>query len=164
VQDVVEVFSLVRQEVPCRLLLVGDGPDRPKIEQKCRELGTCDSITFTGNLPVVEDVLAGADLFLLPSETESFGLAALEAMASEVPVIATDVGGLPEVVDHGKNGFLCPVGDTECMARAAITLLQDEDLRRSFAQAARASAVERFDQGRVVGRYRALYEQVVGNS
>ena len=119
VMDVVEIFERVRGEMPARLLLVGDGPDRG---QGGALLPTSAipamHITFLGNLPLVEEVLAGADLFLLPSETESFGLAALEALSCEVPVIATDVGGLPEVVRSGENGFLLPVGDVEAMSEA----------------------------------------------
>ncbi|MDH3744972.1 MAG: N-acetyl-alpha-D-glucosaminyl L-malate synthase BshA, partial [Acidobacteriota bacterium] len=115
VLDVVEVFEKVRREIPARLLLVGDGPDRAKVELHCRECGTCDAITFIGNVPTVEQLLVGADLFLLPSETESFGLAALEALSCEVPVVATAVGGLPEVVTEGETGYLLPVGDVEGM-------------------------------------------------
>lgn len=161
VHDVVDVFSRVREKVPSRLVLVGDGPERVRVEQRCRELGTCDAITFTGNLALIEEVLVGADLFLLPSETESFGLAALEALSCRVPVIATAVGGLPEVVRHGETGFLLPVGDVDGMAAAAIALLTDEDRLERFRDAARADSVERFSQDSVVGRYRDLYEQVL---
>lgn len=160
VEDVVRVFSRVHRRLPCRLLLVGDGPERARVEQMCRELGTCDRIIFTGNLPAVEEVLVGADLFLLPSETESFGLSALEALACEVPVIATDVGGLPEVVSHGETGYLFPVGEVDAMADAAIELLSDPERHRRFAQAARRQAVERFSQDAVVERYRGVYERV----
>lgn len=162
--DVVEIFRRVRQEVPSRLLMVGDGPERGRAEQHCREHGICDSITFIGSLPLIEEVLVGADLFLLPSETESFGLAALEALACEVPVVATAVGGVPEVVEHGTSGFLCPVGDVEGMAAAAVRLLGHDDLRRSFGEEGRRQAVERFGQESVVARYRSLYERVAGVS
>lgn len=161
VEDVVKVFAKVHSQVPCRLLLVGDGPERSRVEQMCRDLGICKALTFIGNLPLVEEVLVGADLFLLPSETESFGLAALEALACKVPVIATDVGGLPEVVTDGVTGRLLPVGDVDAMAAAALELLQDDDLHRRFAEAARSEAVRRFDQGRIVGQYRALYERAL---
>jgi N-acetyl-alpha-D-glucosaminyl L-malate synthase BshA len=160
VLDVVEVFERVLARVPSRLLMVGDGPDRGKVEQHCRERRICHAITFVGSLPLVEEVLVGADLFLLPSETEAFGLAALEAMACEVPVIATAVGGLPEVVEDGVTGFLFPVGDIEGMAAAALRLLGDEELRRSIGAAGRRRAVERFSQADVVGRYRSIYERV----
>ena len=161
VMDVVEVFHRVHTEIPSRLLLVGDGPDRPKVERHCRECDLCDAITFIGNLPLVEEVLVDADLFLLPSETESFGLAALEALACEVPVIATAVGGLPEVVRDGANGYLLPVGDVEGMAAAALGLLRDEELRREFSRNAREWALERFDQATVVERYRRVYRKAL---
>jgi len=162
VLDVVETFRRVLDRVPARLVLVGDGPDRSRIESYCREHRICHAITFLGNLPLVEEALVGADLFLLPSETESFGLAALEALACEVPVIATDVGGLPEVVSHGECGYLLPVGDVEAMAAAAIELLTDDVKRRRFGRAGRRQAVERFSQDDIVGRYRAVYESVAG--
>jgi glycosyltransferase involved in cell wall biosynthesis len=132
-----------------------------KAELKCREQGTCGAITFLGSLPLIEEVLVGADLFLLPSASESFGLSALEAMACHVPVIATAVGGLPEVVADGETGYLFPVGDVDSMAEAAIRLLSDDELRTRFGRAARRRAVEHFDQDRVVARYREIYDRVV---
>ncbi len=161
VPDVIEVFRRVLEKVKARLLLVGDGPDRVKAELMCREQGTCHAITFLGSLPLIEEVLVGADLFLLPSESESFGLAALEAMACHVPVVATSVGGLPEVVAHGETGFLHPVGDVDAMADSAIRLLADDDLRGRFGRAARRRAVEQFDQDRIVGRYREIYQRAL---
>jgi L-malate glycosyltransferase len=161
VLDTVEVFRRVLREVPARLILVGDGPDRVKAELLCREQGICGSITFLGSLPLIEEVLVGADLFLLPSESESFGLAALEAMACHVPVIASDVGGLPEVVAHGETGYLFPVGDVDSMAEAAIRILQDDGLRARLGRAARKRSVEHFDQDRVVARYREIYQRVM---
>jgi glycosyltransferase involved in cell wall biosynthesis len=121
----------------------------------------CDAITFIGNLPLVEEVLVGADLFLLPSASESFGLSALEAMACKVPVIASNAGGLPEVVEDGRTGFLLPIGDVDGMAAAALRLLGDEEMRLTFAAAARQRAVEQFSQDAVVARYKAIYERVV---
>ena len=162
VLDVVETFRRVHREIPSRLLMVGDGPERGKVEQHCRENHICHVITFVGSLPLVEEVLVGADLFLLPSATESFGLAALEALACEVPVIATRAGGLPEVVEDGRCGFLLPVGDVDGMAEAALRLLGDEELRRAFGAAGRRRAVETFSQDAVVGRYKAIYERVAG--
>ncbi len=161
VLDVVEVFHRVRRELPVRLLLVGDGPDRAKVERHCRECDTCDDITFVGNVPMVEQVLAGADIFLLPSETESFGLSALEAMSCEVPVIATEVGGVPEVVDHGETGFLFPVGDVDAMAAATVELLRDEPRRLEMGRLGRQRAIERFSEDRVVEMYRAVYAEVL---
>ncbi|HEV8582376.1 MAG TPA: N-acetyl-alpha-D-glucosaminyl L-malate synthase BshA [Thermoanaerobaculia bacterium] len=162
VMDVIAVFERVQRRVPSRLILVGDGPDRGKVEQYCREHHICGAISFIGSLPLIEEVLVGADVFLLPSESESFGLAALEAMSCEVPVIATNAGGLPEVVVHGETGFLCPVGDVEGMAAAALRLLSDEDLRRRFGEASRRRAVEQFSQDTIVQRYRAIYQRVTG--
>lgn len=161
VLDVLEIFRQVHAEVPSRLLLVGDGPDRPKVEQACRECEICDAVTFIGNVPLVEEVLVGADLLLLPSETESFGLAALEALSCEVPVIATAVGGLPEVVRDGENGFLFPVGDTTAMAAAARDLLTDEEKRRRCGKNGRQWAVTQFEESAIVGRYRRIYRQVL---
>jgi N-acetyl-alpha-D-glucosaminyl L-malate synthase BshA len=161
VDDVVEVFNRLRRDFPVRLLMVGDGPERARVEQRCRQCGTCGEITFIGNLPLVEEVLVGADLFLLPSESESFGLAALEALACEVPVIATRAGGLPEVVADGETGLLFPVGDVDAMAAGAARLLADEPLRRKMGLAARRRAVERFATDRVVAQYRNLYEGVL---
>ncbi|HXU46786.1 MAG TPA: N-acetyl-alpha-D-glucosaminyl L-malate synthase BshA [Thermoanaerobaculia bacterium] len=161
VLDVVGIFARVRAQIPARLILVGDGPERPKVEQACRESGFCHAITFIGSLPLIEEVLVGADLFLLPSETESFGLAALEAMACEVPVISSNAGGLPEVVIDGETGYLRPVGDVAGMADAALELLRDEPKRRAFGEASRRSTIERFSQDVIVGRYRGIYDRVM---
>jgi N-acetyl-alpha-D-glucosaminyl L-malate synthase BshA len=161
VPDVVDVFHRLAASRPVRLLLIGDGPERHKVEARCRELGVCDRILFLGNLPRVEEILVGADLFLLPSETESFGLAALEALACRVPVIASRVGGLPEVVREGETGFLLPVGDVEGMAAAAASLLDDPQRHRLFADRAREDAIERFAMDRIVARYRSLYERTL---
>lgn len=161
VPDVVEVFCRVREKVPCRLLLVGDGPERPRVEQLARDRGVVDDITFIGNVPLVEEVLVGADLFLLPSEIESFGLAALEALSCEVPVIATAVGGLPEVVRHGEHGYLFPVGNVGGMASAATELLQDDRLRQRLGSAGRRWAVETFPEAAIVERYRRIYRRVL---
>jgi N-acetyl-alpha-D-glucosaminyl L-malate synthase BshA len=162
VLDVIAVFERVHGRVPSRLLMVGDGPDRGKVEQYCREHGICHAITFIGSLPLIEEVLVGADVFLLPSETEAFGLAALEAMACEVPVVATAVGGLPEVVVDGETGYLRPVGDVQAMAAAVLRLLEDDELRRGMGEAGRRRAVEIFSQDEIVGRYRTIYERVMG--
>ncbi len=164
VLDVVEIFERIHRDVRCRLILVGDGPERGKVEQICRERELCNAITFIGSLPLIEEILVGADLLLLPSESESFGLAALEAMSCEVPVIATTAGGLPEVVVDGETGYLRPVGDVDGMAAAALGLLSDEPKRLAFALAGRKLAVERFAQDVIVGRYRALYERVVADA
>jgi glycosyltransferase involved in cell wall biosynthesis len=122
-----------------------------------------DRVDLIGTVATIEDVLVHADLFLLPSETESFGLAALEALSCEVPVIASRVGGLPEVIREGENGFLLPVGDVEAMADAALGLLRDEDRRRAFGVAGRRWAKSRFARADVVARYRSIYERVAGS-
>ncbi|MEO7795268.1 MAG: N-acetyl-alpha-D-glucosaminyl L-malate synthase BshA [Thermoanaerobaculia bacterium] len=161
IMDVLDVFFEVRKTIPARLLLVGDGPDRARAEERCRRGGYCGSVTFLGNIAAVEEVLTGADLFLLPSESESFGLAALEALSCSVPVIASLAGGIPEVVRDGVDGLLFPVGDVAAMAAGAVALLSDPERHARFADAAREGAVARFSQQRIVGQYRALYERVL---
>ena len=159
--DVLDIFLRVRRELPARLLLVGDGPERARIEQRCREEGFCDVVTFLGQLPAVEQVLAGADLFLLPSENESFGLAGLEALSCGVPVVGSRIGGIPEVVADGETGLLFPLGDVEAMAAGAVELLSDPERHRRFAEQARARAVEVFAEDKIVARYRDLYLRTV---
>ena len=162
IMDVIKVFERVAQEIPSRLLMIGDGPERSKAETYCREHGLRDRVFFLGSVPNLEEVVGSSDLFLLPSETESFGMAALEAMASEVPVIASRSGGLPEVVVDGETGYLVKVGDVDTMATRAIEILGDDSLRRRMGAAARASAIDRFDENKIVPRYRELYEKVIG--
>lgn len=161
--DVLEIFRQVDEQVPSLLLLVGEGPELAHTDQRCKELGLQGKVRFLGTVLAVEEVLAHADLFLLPSEMESFGLSALEAMACEVPVIASNAGGIPEVVIDGETGYLHPVGDTAAMARSAIVLLQNEDRRREFGVAARQRAIDEFSIGDIVGRYRQLYERLVAD-
>ena len=163
VLDVVEIFERVREALPTRLLLVGDGPERAKVEQRCRQHGLGEDVVFLGNLPVVEEILVGADLFLLPSETESFGLAALEALSCGVPVVASRAGGIPEVVADGENAFLRGVGDVAGMAEAALALLRDPARHRAFGLHGRRWAVEHFEQRAIVARYRAVYERAVAH-
>ena len=162
IMDVVMTFARVAKEVPSRLIMIGDGPDRSRAEAFIREHDLRDRVFFLGNVPNLEEVVGGCDLFLLPSETESFGMAALEAMASEVPVIATNTGGLPEVVADGETGYLLPVGDVDAMAARAIEILSDDALRRRMGKRAREVAVEQFDESWIVPRYRAMYERVIG--
>ncbi|HVS30178.1 MAG TPA: N-acetyl-alpha-D-glucosaminyl L-malate synthase BshA [Thermoanaerobaculia bacterium] len=163
IMDVIEIFEKVVKVVPSRLLMVGDGPERSKAEAYCREHGLRKSVFFLGNVPNLEEVIAASHLFLLPSETESFGMAALEALASEVPVIATRTGGLPEVVADGETGFLLPVGDVNAMAARAIEILSDDSLQRRMGMAGRELAIERFDENKIVPRYRKLYQRVLSS-
>jgi len=161
IRDVVSIFAEVASTVDSRLILVGDGPDAPVARELAKQLGVLDRITFVGVVDRVAPLLAAADLFLLPSSTESFGLVALEAMASGVPVIASDVGGIPEVVEHGVSGFLSPVGDVSRMAMHAIDLLQNEEKLCRFGRAARQRAVTYFDRQDIVPQYRAVYRRVL---
>ena len=163
IMDVVETFQRIAKEVPARLLMIGDGPDRSRAEAYAREHGLRGRVTFLGNVPNLEEVLGAVDLFVLPSESESFGMAALEAMASEVPVIATRTGGLPEVVADGETGYLVEVGDVAAMAERGIELLRDDDLRRRMGKRARQVAVELFDEQKIVPYYRALYDRVIAS-
>ena len=158
VQDVLAVFDRVRQKIPARLLLVGDGPDRSLAERLARESGFEDRTIFLGNVAAIETILPAARLMLLPSDAESFGLAALEAMACGVPVVGTAAGGLPEVVEDGRHGYLRPVGDVDGMARGALGLLEDAALWARFSADCRRRAESEFPTDALVGRYRALYE------
>ncbi|MEP6692817.1 MAG: N-acetyl-alpha-D-glucosaminyl L-malate synthase BshA, partial [Gemmatimonadaceae bacterium] len=151
--DVVRIFARVNAEHPCALVLVGDGPERDGAEALARELGVRESTFFLGKLDAVAPLLASADLFLLPSESESFGLSALEALACGVPVIASRVGGLGEVVRDGVTGVLCELGDVEGMASAALELLRDGRKWRAMSVAAAADARERFSQDAIVAQY-----------
>lgn len=160
VEDVVHIFDRVSKEIPSKLLLVGDGPERQHIEAICRQLERCDDVRFLGKQEAVEELLAISDLFLMPSESESFGLAALEAMACEVPVIASDAGGLPEVIKHGVNGYLAPVGDTAEMAKLAIHLLGNDERLATFRAAAYACA-KTYDIEKILPQYEAYYERII---
>ncbi len=157
VQDVVQIFARVREKMPARLLLVGDGPDRPQMERLARDLGVADDVRFLGKLDAVEEVLSVSDLFLMPSEKESFGLAALEAMACEVPVVSTNAGGIPELNIDGETGITAAVGDVEAMAAGALHILDDANLPR-FRAAALARAHE-FSLERIVPLYEACYQR-----
>jgi N-acetyl-alpha-D-glucosaminyl L-malate synthase BshA len=161
VTDVVDVFARVRAQMPARLVFVGDGPERARAEEKADELGIRQHVLFLGKHASVDELLSCADLFLLPSESESFGLAALEAMACGAPVIASAVGGLREIVTHGENGYLFPVGDVDSMAAAALEVLGNADVSDRLAATARTSAIERFSSARVVPMYEAYYTEVI---
>ncbi|MBL7956043.1 MAG: N-acetyl-alpha-D-glucosaminyl L-malate synthase BshA [Flavobacteriales bacterium] len=160
VQDVVGMFKLLNQRIPARLLLIGDGPERQRIETICRQSSGCDAIQFLGKMTRPEEVMASCDLFALTSDSESFGLAALEAMACGVPVVSTDTGGLPEVNIHGVSGLLSGVGDVEAMAANALSILSDEVAHQRYREGALEQA-RRFDLQIVLPRYERLYESVV---
>jgi N-acetyl-alpha-D-glucosaminyl L-malate synthase BshA len=160
-QQVVEVFHRLRDDdLPVKLLLVGDGPDRVPAERKARELGVYDDVRFLGKQDPIEEILSIADVFLMPSGSETFGLAALEAMACRVPTVVSDVGGLPELVNDGETGFLCPLDDLDAFTECTRRLLTDDDLHETMAQAARDRAVNTFDIDRVVPLYEDYYRQV----
>jgi N-acetyl-alpha-D-glucosaminyl L-malate synthase BshA len=160
VEDVVRIFAEVRAQVPAKLLMVGDGPERHMAETMCRETGYCEDIRFLGKQEQMEDILAITDLFVLPSEYESFGLSALEAMAAGVPVISTDVGGLPEIIIEGQTGFMGRIGDVETMGKRAVELLKDSVMYQKFSENALAQA-KKFDLQSIVPKYEALYEKFI---
>ena len=162
VEDVLRVFDKVRKKTPCKLILVGDGPERPNIDKLCRELDTCGDIISVGKIADPKDVLSIADLFILPSETESFGLAALEAMAMKIPVISTNTGGLPELNINGVTGFMSNVGDVEDMAKNALHILSSADMLAKFRAGAYKRA-EDFDISKILKDYENLYNLVVKN-
>jgi L-malate glycosyltransferase len=160
VDDVVRIFENVKREMPAKLILVGDGPERLAIEQFCRQLNLSHDVVHVGKIADPKEILSMADLFLLPSETESFGLSALEAMAMKVPVISTNGGGLPEVNIHGVTGFLSPVGDVADMSKHAIQLLSNEAMLNTFRNNAFEQA-KKFDIDTVLPQYERLYQQTL---
>jgi N-acetyl-alpha-D-glucosaminyl L-malate synthase BshA len=163
IEDVIAVFASIIKEIPAKLLLIGDGPERSHIEKVSREFNTCDWVTFLGKQEAIEEILSIGDLFILPSESESFGLAALEAMACEVPVISSNAGGIPEVNIHGVTGFLSNVGDVEDMAQNAIKLLKDPDLLAKFRKNALKQA-HKFDLAEILLQYEAIYRRVISTN
>lgn len=159
IQDIIHTFGRLKNMLPCKLVLVGDGPERPVMEQLCRDLHLCDDIRFVGKLDAIEEVLSVADLFIMPSEKESFGLAALEAMACEVPIISTNTGGLPELNLQGVTGFLSDIGDIDDMVKNAFYILQDENLPRFKANA--LARAKDFDIDVIVPAYEAYYDEII---
>ena len=164
VRDVIRVFAEVNKEMPSVLVMIGDGPDRPAAEEEARSLGVESSVSFLGKLEQIAPLLAAADLFLLPSKSESFGLSALEALASGVPVIGTNAGGLPEVIRDGETGVLCGVGDIAGMAAAALGILQDPKRWSAMSRLAILDSRQRFSLDAIVGRYEALYRRSLPNT
>jgi len=163
IQDIVKVFALVRKQIPAKLVLIGDGPERSGIEALCRELEVQNDVRFLGKMDGIEEALSLADLFLLTSEKESFGLAALEAMACEVPVISSNAGGIPEVNIHGVTGFVSEIGDVDDMAANAIKMLSDPILHEKMKANALARAKE-FDIVKILPLYEKFYERVTSKS
>lgn len=161
--DIIRIFAAVKKHVPSRLLLVGEGPERQTAHDLAVELGVHDDVLFLGTQDYIENLLGCADVFLLPSSEESFGLAALEALSCETPVVGSTVGGIPEVVDHNINGFLHPVGDVEAMANSVIELLTNDGMLRDFKQHARNKAVQVFDSALLVPEYEKFYLQILNS-
>jgi N-acetyl-alpha-D-glucosaminyl L-malate synthase BshA len=159
--DIIEVFARLRESVASKLILLGDGPERTRAEQKCRELGISEHVTFVGNIKHPQELLSIGDLFILPSESESFGLAALEAMASGLPVISTNTGGLPEVNRHGVTGMMSDVGDIEDMVKNCVYMLEDSSRLSKFKNQAKRRA-EDFSIDKILPLYENLYQSVLG--
>jgi N-acetyl-alpha-D-glucosaminyl L-malate synthase BshA len=160
VNDVIKIFYEINKTIPSKLLMVGDGPDRPDAEELCRELNLCDEIRFLGKQQEMEEILAISDLFVLTSEYESFGLSALEAMAAGVPVLSTNAGGLPEINLHGQTGYMANVGDVKALSKLGIELLQNEQQLAAFKQTAKEHAAK-FAIHHIVPLYEELYRRFV---
>jgi N-acetyl-alpha-D-glucosaminyl L-malate synthase BshA len=161
VQDVVRIFAGILKEVPARLMMIGDGPERSQAEWLAKRLGVSRQIHFLGKHDRVNTLLPAADLMLMPSEMESFGLAALEAMACEVPTIATNVGGVPELIQNGVTGMLFPVGDVDAMAQAAVAILRNPERLRQMSQAGRDLAQREYCASRVIPKYEEFYASIL---
>lgn len=163
VQDTIRILDLVKKEIPAKLVLIGDGPDRSECERLSRELGIEKDVIFLGKQEALPQILSCADIFLIPSQSESFGLAALEAMAVGLPVISTSVGGLPEVITHNHSGFIAEIGDVERMAKYAVDLLTNDKKYKIFSKNAREIAVEKYSATKIVPMYEAYYEKVLNS-
>ncbi len=163
ISDIVDIFYNIQKVMPAKLLMVGEGPEREPAERKCKELGIKDKVVFFGNSNEIDKILCFSDLFLLPSERESFGLAALEAMVNKVPVISSNAGGIPEVNNHGVSGYLSDVGNVKEMSENAIKILEEDITLEIFKQQAYAEA-EKFDVNQIVPKYIALYENALAIS
>ncbi len=159
VPDTLKIFAKVLEELPAKLVLVGDGPDRSECERLCRQLGICDNVKFLGKQDGLVEILNAADIFLIPSQSESFGLAALEAMACGLPVISSSVGGLPELVRHNETGYIAEIGDIDRMAKYTIDLLTNERKYKLFSSNARERAVTMFDKSIVIPQYEEYYKK-----
>ncbi|UCE95550.1 MAG: N-acetyl-alpha-D-glucosaminyl L-malate synthase BshA [Candidatus Bathyarchaeota archaeon] len=158
IPDIIKAFKEILQEVECKLFLIGDGPEKPKAQKIARNLGISDNIKFFGNVKNVQQIIGKCDLFLLPSDDESFGLAALEAMSCEVPIIATNVGGLKELISHGVDGYLIEVGNVKMLAQHAIKILKNPVLQREFGRNAKRKVLEKYIPDRILPQYEDLYD------
>lgn len=160
ISDVIQIFKRIREKIPSKLLMVGDGPERVNAERLCRDLEICQDVRFLGKQEAIEEILSVSDLFLMPSETESFGLAALEALACRVPIVTSNVGGLPELNINGVTGFMNEVGDVEGMAKNSLYVLENCERLAKFKEAARARAQD-FDLALILPKYEAYYQEVI---
>lgn len=161
IPDIIKAFRIVSKEINCKLLLIGDGPERPKAEKLAKDLGISNRVHFLGNVKIVQEILGKSDLFLLPSEDESFGLAALEAMSCEVPVVASNTGGLKELITHGVDGYLIKVGDVEALAEYSLKTLRDQKLQEELGNNARQKVLKRYTPNKIVPRYENLYNEIL---
>ena len=161
VSDSIRIFEKVQKEIPSKLILVGDGPDRSECERLARQLNLGDSVKFLGKQEALVEILSSSDIFLIPSQSESFGLAALEAMSCGLPVISSSVGGLPELVRHNETGFIAEIGDIERMAKYTLELLSNEKKYNLFSENSRQRAVTKFDKSKVIPLYEEYYEQIL---
>jgi N-acetyl-alpha-D-glucosaminyl L-malate synthase BshA len=163
IPDVIQIFNKIQQNIPAKLMMVGDGPEKEKAEALCQKLGIQDKVIFFGNSNEIDKILSYSDLFLLPSETESFGLAALEAMAWSVPVVSSNSGGLPEVNFEGVSGYLSDVGNVDDMAENALKILENETILNEF-KANALSVAKQFDIKNILPLYEDLYRLAIQNS
>jgi len=163
VPDTIRLFEKVQKEIPSKLILVGDGPDRSECERLARQLDLYDKVKFLGKQDGLVEILSSSDIFLIPSQSESFGLAALEAMACGLPVISSSVGGLPELVKHNETGFIAEIGDVDRMAKYTLELLSNEKKYKLFSENSRQRAVNKFDTAKVVPLYEEYYEQILNS-
>ncbi len=161
VPDVIRIFDIVRKAIPSKMILVGDGPDRSESERLARELGIFEDVKFLGKQTLLPEILSASDLMLMPSQSESFGLSALEAMSCSVPVVSSSTGGLPELVVHGETGYIAELGDVQRMAKYAIELLTDERKWELFSHNSRKRSVDKFDVNSIVPLYEKLYEEAL---
>ncbi len=163
VPDTIKILKKVIEDIPTKLILVGDGPDRSECERLCRQLDLCDQVKFLGKQEGLVEILNSADLFLIPSQSESFGLAALEAMSCGLPVISSSVGGLPELISHNETGFIAEIGDVDRMAKYAVDLLGNDRKYKLFSKNARDRAVNKFDKSKIIPIYEEFYKSVLNS-